>query len=159
MTKPSFRNKFYNGITKDIERNGRSIIGVFPTEDDDGPPFAYTIGNAVKPDRTGAAPLPELLVIGVARAGFLNDLSKMMIAAGAPFEDGQIVLIPGGRLPVKIIQANDTARSEYAIQAGQYFSTESYPLMQVLIPDRDGKFPDETGCTVPFSTFPVLRSS
>jgi hypothetical protein len=36
--------------------------------------------------------LPELLVIGVARAGFLNDLSKMMIAAGAPFEDGQIVL-------------------------------------------------------------------
>jgi hypothetical protein len=47
MMKPSFRNKFYNGITKDIERNSRSIISVFATEDDVGPPFAYTIGNAV----------------------------------------------------------------------------------------------------------------
>jgi hypothetical protein len=103
--------------------------------------------------------LPELLVIGTSHAGWLNDLSQQMLDAGASFEDGQIVLIPGARLPVKVIRANGIAKTEYAIQAGQYFGTDSYPIMQVLIPDRNGTFPDETGCAAPFSAVPVLRFS
>jgi hypothetical protein len=80
----------------------------------------------------------------------------MMIDADAIFEDGQIVLLPGAHLPVKIIRANDTART-YALQAGRYFGHNDYPIMQVLIPDRAGKFPDEAGCQPPFSDIPVLR--
>jgi Domain of unknown function (DUF4262) len=159
MDDSSFRNKFHNKITEDIKRCGRSIIGVFASGEEDGPPFAYTIGNAVNSNWDRTAALPELLVIGTTNAGWLNNLSQQMIDAEAPFEDGATVLIPGAHLPVKIIRANSTAQTEYAIQAGQYFGTDSYPIMQVLIPDRNGKFPDETGCAAPFSTIPVLRSS
>ena len=156
MDDSSFRSKFHDKITQDIRRCGRSIIGVFTSDEEDGPPFAYTIGNAIHPN---TAVLPELLVIGTTNAGWLNNLSQQMIDAGAPFEDGATVLIPGAHLPVKIIRANGTARTEYAIQAGQYFGTDRYPIMQVLIPDRNGKFPDETGCAAAFSTIPVLRPS
>ena len=82
-----------------------------------------------------------------------------MIAAGAPFEDGQTVLLSGARLPVKIIRANNVARTKYALQAGGYFGTDDYPIMQVLVSDQNGKFPGEIGCEPPFSTFPVLRLS
>lgn len=155
--KPNLRRKFYDTITQDINQSGRSIIGVFADceqKDDGFIPFAYTVGNICN---TNLITLPELLVIGTARAGFLNDLSQQMIAARAPFEDGQTVLLPGARLPVKVIRANNYARTEYAIQVGEYFATDEYPIMQVLIPDRNGKFPDELGCEPPFSTFPVLR--
>ena len=48
-------------------------------------------------------------------------------------------------------------RTEYAIQIEQYFGHNDYPIMQVLIPDRNGKYADEPGCEPPFSDFPVLR--
>jgi hypothetical protein len=70
-------------------------MGVFDN-DGDQLPFTYTIGNSSRP-----TPMPELLVIGTARGGFLDDLSQMMIDNDAAFEDGQVVLIPGGRMPVR----------------------------------------------------------
>jgi hypothetical protein len=152
-------DQFYDETTANVERDGRTIIGVFPCEGDDGFPFAYTIGNAINLTNPNRYQLPELLVIGTANAGFLNVLSQMMIDADAPFEDGAIVLMPGARLPVKVIAANGAARTEYAIQAGEYFGRDDYPIMQVLMPDRSGRFPDEAGCAAPFSALPVLRSS
>jgi hypothetical protein len=62
-------NEFRKGTAEHIKRAGRSIVGVFCTEGDDGAPFAYAIGNDFKG-------LPELLVIGTSRGGFLNDLSR-----------------------------------------------------------------------------------
>jgi hypothetical protein len=138
------RKELNKHVRRDIEQCGRSIIAV-----PEGYGFAYTIGNH-------AAGLPELLVIGVAqRAGFLNDLSQQMIVRGTTFEDGQLVDL-GGRLPVKVIRAGNAARAEYTIQAGQYFGIEDYAVMQVLIPDRNGKFPGEPDCTPPCSLIPVL---
>jgi hypothetical protein len=145
--------KFYARIATDIRKMGRSIIGVFSCPDDPLPfGFAYTIGNA-------AQGLPELLVIGTTDGGFLNVLSQKMIDAGAAFANGELVLIPHARAPVKVIEASAVARDEYTIQAGQYFGTEDYSIMQVLIPDRAGRFPGEAGCAAPFSTVPVLRLS
>ena len=91
-------------------------------------------------------------------AGFLNDLSEMMIAAGEPFEDGQLVRIENVRTPVKLVRASHVAKDEYTIQVGEYFGGGDYEVMQVLIPDREGKYPGEAGCKPPFSEIPVLRA-
>ena len=40
-----------------------------------------------------------------------------MIARGEGFADGEIVRLPGADAAVKIIRANDTARTAYAVQA------------------------------------------
>jgi hypothetical protein len=151
---PGFQ-KFYANIAHDIEQSGRSIVGVLPScepQDDGFIPFAYTVGNFYRR-------LPELLVIGVANAGFLNTLSEQMITAGRAFANGQIILLPEASLPVKVIYASDTARTEYAVQAGEYLGDHDYPIMQVLIPAPDGKFPGEPGCQPPYSNVPVLWRS
>ena len=148
----NYLDEFRRRTTEHIERAGRTVVGVFPTEDDPGVPFAYTIGNHLKG-------LPELLVIGVAvaGAGFLNVLSHRMIAAGHGFKDGETIRILGGKMPVKLIRAGAAAREEYTVQAGAHFGHDEYEVMQVLIPDKQGRFPGEDGCDEPYASVPVLR--
>jgi hypothetical protein len=58
---------------------------------------------------------------------------------------------------MKLINANASAREEYTIQAGEHFGHDEYKVMQVLIPDEDGRFPGEDGCEEPYASVPVLR--
>jgi hypothetical protein len=143
--------EFHRRTAAHIEREGRSIVGVFPVEGEegDGLAFSYTIGNHLKG-------LPELLVIGTAQGFFLNTLSHLMIAAGHGFKDGETVRTSGGK-EVKLIRANAFAREEYTIQAGEHFGHDEYEVMQVLIPDKEGRFPGDEGCEKPYASVPVLR--
>ena len=93
-------------ILADIERYGRHIIGVCGC--DGSLPFAYTIGNWHRS-------VSQLLVIGTAEAGFLNDLSAKMLKRKMGFANGEIINYPDWRL--KIIDANAIARAEYTVQA------------------------------------------
>jgi hypothetical protein len=147
-------NKFRQTTDAMIGRVGRSIVAVFAGEEDDEFPFAYTIGNHLKG-------LPELLAIGTNEAGFHNKLSQMMIDTGETFGDGRVVSLPSGGAPadlrLKLIRAGNVARTEYAVQAGEHFGHDDYSIMQVLISDKDGRFPGEKGCQEPYSRVPVLR--
>src|SRR5262249_19240425 len=116
---------------------------------DSGFPFAYTIGNAI-------VGLPELLVIGTHEGNILNILSERMIARGRAFDDGEIVSL-GGKYPIKIVNADQRAQSEYTIQAGQHHGYENYTVQQVLLCDRQGCFPGDPGCWQPFSLVPILK--
>jgi hypothetical protein len=137
---------FYDRLAETIAQHGRSIMGVFDN-DGDQLPFTYTIGNSSRP-----TPMPELLVIGTARGDFLDDLSQMMIDSDAAFEDGQIVLIPGGRMPVKIIRANNTARMEYALQAGRYFGQTTTQSCKSWCPIKMGSTPMRRAVSRRFQT-------
>ncbi len=144
------REDFHAGTVAHIEKHGRSIIGVFACADDDIP-FSYTIGNHLKG-------LPELLVIGSSRAPYLNDFSRLMIARGGPFANGEVVALPMLTLPMKFIVADTRAHENYTVQAGEYLGHQNYDVLQVLISDREGRFPDQPGCQPPWSTFPVLAA-
>jgi hypothetical protein len=139
--------KLHRNIEGDIRRCGRSVLCIYAEADE--PAFAYTVGNAI-------AGLPELLVIGTSDGAFLNTLSQKMIERGAAFDNGEVVNL-GGKYPVKIIDADQRARNDYTIQAGQYHDHENYRVQQVLLCDRSGRFPDEPECQRPYSTIPVLR--
>jgi hypothetical protein len=140
---------FHENIARDIKRDGRSIACI-GGEGKGEFNFAYTIGNQT-------VSLPELLVIGVLNGSFLNDLSQQMIDRGRAFTDGELVRLPGARLPMKAVVVGSKARDEYTIQAGQHFGTEDYAVLQILISDKEGRFPDEPGCQPPYSHIPVLR--
>ena len=53
--------KSFSEHAERIARRGRSFVGVFPCEGDDGHAFSYTIGNHLRG-------LPELLIVGDCRA-------------------------------------------------------------------------------------------
>jgi hypothetical protein len=143
-------SKLQHLIGNDIRRNGRSVLCI--GAEDGSPAFAYTIGNAIED-------LPELLMIGgvcdSCAVNALDDLSQTMIERGSAFADGELVSL-GAKYPVKIIDADQRARDEYTIQAGQYHDTEDYRVQQVLIPDRNGRYPDDPECQRPYATVPVL---
>ena len=78
-----------------------------------------------------------------------------MIARGEGFADGEIVRLPGADAAVKIIRANDTARTQRTPSRRSYGTR--IPIMQVVLPDRDGKFPDPNG-RPPYADIPILRA-
>jgi hypothetical protein len=142
--------EFYRAIAENIDEYGQHVQGVFG--EGDILPFFYTIGLTEQE-------LPELLLIGGFApedgAAVLNWLGEAMRERGRPFNDGEI-MDWGGRLPVKVVDAGDEARNEYVIQAGEFYQTDQVRVMQVLIPDTEGRFPGEPGCAEPFGSVPVL---
>ena len=140
-------------LAKQIEQHGQCIQVVHLTKADPPGtlPFMYTIGNY----HLG---LPELLVVGTDKefvAGILNRLGTMQRDRGKAFADEELVSI-GGKFPLRIVDAGEIGRTEYATFVGFYYGTESYALRQVLLPDTQGRWPDTPGCDRPYCEQPIL---
>lgn len=137
---------FRQTIAAAIAQHGRMVLGV-----GGDPTFTYTIGNAL-------VGKPELLCIGAlphAVTPFLNMLSERPGLAATM--DGEILDV-GGAYGLKAIWCGPQAKTDYTNQAGIYLGREDYDLLQLLICDKKGRFPDEPGCDWPYSLTPVLRS-
>ena len=146
--------EFHDRAAGDIERYGRHVVCVAPTEaeasGDLNDYFSYTIGNS----RKG---YPELLVVGVFRQGYiLNSLSEMMIERGYKFADGEMVDL-GGSFPVCLVDAADSVKDDYTIQAGEHYGSSDYAVMQVVLSDKAGLFPWQSKCAAPHSRIAVHR--
>ncbi len=137
----------YEKMAKQIRNHGRSVINVM-----DDPPFTYSIGNAI-------AGLPELIVFGLHpqdATPLLNVWSRIMVDRGAAFTDCELIDI-GGRFPCMAGLCADHVRLDYTFQAGQFLGREDYPVVQIIVPDKSGRFPPDPLCDPAFSRAPVLR--
>lgn len=127
-------------VRKNIEIRAQHVFAVFP-DGAGSPGFAYTIGNAIRG-------LPELLIIGnfapTLAAMILNELGDKMREDGRPFPEGLVDI--GWTYPFKVRRASPSARSRFTIQAGEYWRTEDYDVLQVMICDREGRYPGDEGC-------------
>lgn len=135
-------------IARNIASYGCHVMGVFADADDGTPPFSYTVGNAQRG-------LPELLVIGLIDNGVLNMLSDLMVERGGKFDDGELVSL-GGPCPVCIIEASDKVQDQYTLQA-KHWAPNGYAVMQIVLPDKHGRFPWDAGCEAPYCNMPVYR--
>lgn len=139
-----------NRISRAIAENGQFIVA---TANDDGRAFYYTIGNF-------DAGLPELLLVLHVSPDFaqsvLNDVGKIMRERGRAFEDGELVDI-GSPAKLKVVRAPASASTDYGILVAQYFSCmhTDVEMLQVLIPDPQGRFPDEEECDPVYAGQPV----
>jgi uncharacterized protein DUF4262 len=144
-------DKMLKWIKKQIKQEGFAIIDVFP----DGPNqdwFHYTVGNHSRG-------LPEILVIGGDQrtAGPLSSLTRIMHKRNAAFAGGELVSM-GGKHPVKVVNANCAEVHDlYTCAVGRHYETESYLVQQMLIPDRDGRYPDDPLCTEPYASLRVCN--
>ena len=131
---------FYEKIAKDIEKSGRSIIGVFPSENDpmDVPGYAYSIG-VTECDH------PELFMSGLPfhiMAAIINDVGNKIID-GKKLTDGEQLegfLTNGYKLKVHRVDAKKHVDS--VNQVRQYYKTDDIEVFQLLWPDKAGNFPD-----------------
>lgn len=131
-------------IEANIKAAGQHIYGIFdPEQKQDS--FAYTVGNA-------SQGFPELLIIGNFPSRImmmiLNAVGTHMRNAAAPIEEGMLDI--DWTFPFKIRKAGDRAKADFTIQAGQYLGHEDYEVLQVMICDKNGKYPGDEGITEGF---------
>jgi hypothetical protein len=144
-------------VMENIARTGRHIMGVFPTGAEDDPinaAFQYTIGNSLKK-------MPELLIVGMYDDLYaINALSQLMIVRGRKFEDGEVVSL-GGPFAVCVVDASEDVKRRFTIQVARQLCIEDagYAVMQVVLPDKRGRFPWQIGCAAPFSKVKVWRAN
>lgn len=114
-------------------------------EDDEGPPFAYTIGIF-------GLNHPELLIFGVDPAtalGVLNDLGER-IRSGESLVPGTVVEFDDW--PHRIIPEEVPNPGEIVFGANAYHQRPpgfSVPVLQLTYDDVDGRFPWEVGAIHP----------
>lgn len=143
---------FFAKAKCNIRETGRTVLFVA-----DIPSFAYTIGNSLRD-------LPELIVFGLSPSDstlLLNAWSNLMIKRGASFGDGEMVQFDESStvLPCRAIFCPRTAK-RYTVQVGQILSIvdAACDLMQMLVPDKRGVFPDDPRCEPPYTGMPVLSA-
>ena len=131
-------------IPADAYFDGHQLIGVRPRVGypDDGPPFTYSIDlSIVKPG------WPELIAIGFDAGRMINAL------AGAPEPPLGLVHMEGAPVPflVRLVNAAH-AREHYTFQ----IVDPAAPLAQIIVPDKDGRFPWDEGCAAPYKDQTLL---
>lgn len=128
-----------NVIARNIARSGQHLFAIGGGNGSE--PFFYTIGNHEKG-------LPELLVIGKfspdVMGAMLNHMCDQQRKLGKAFPEGSLDI--DWTYPVKMRTCGERAKQEYTIQAGRYYGTEDYAVMQVMLCDRNGQYQDGDNC-------------
>lgn len=138
--------EFHRTIRANIATHGRHLIGVFPTKDSlDSDEFTYTIGNKF-------ANIPDLIVDSIhpSIATLCNMVSDILILQKPPIVNGMIVSI-GGQFGLKLAEVGEFCRDRIMVQAGQFYGNDNYKAMQIILPDKSGRYPGDEGCEPPYS--------
>lgn len=142
MRRPAHEESFTR-VRTDIMRYGWHDIGVFPTVDEPGVPFNYTIGLTERG-------LPELIIFGLPGTA----AHQLLRCAIADIErDGEI---SDGALTDQVLRdylcvyrelPRALASVEHMCWADAYYADrQDVRMFQVVWPDRNGRFPWEAGC-------------
>lgn len=121
-----------------IAERGWTVIAVFPTAQDQGPSFAYTVGLSGKG-------LPELAIYGLhgqVAHSLLNEVARRMVESGVPLQTGDqiegVLVDDVALVAMEMTDARDLnlVRECYGAVAA---------AVQVVWPDADGVLPWEEG--------------
>jgi hypothetical protein len=118
-----------------IEQYGFTVMYIFPTSEDSSPSFSYTVG-------LGEKGLPELIVFGLpqqAAHAVLNDAAQMLIEGNLPLKEPVSKL---ANLPVFFENVTAEKAEPYITLANKRAGVDQ-PAIQMIWPDRMGKFPWE----------------
>jgi hypothetical protein len=122
-----------------IIEQGHQVQLIFPHEGDEGVPFAYSVGRSVKdrPELLVTGPLPgNMLGYIVNRVAELDDENE--ISAGDELDD----VLSG--YPVRIVEVANLDHAEM-FGVTQHFMDAT--ALQILWPDKEGRFPGDEGYT------------
>lgn len=131
-----------------IEAHGWAVQGVFPTAEDPGATFTYTVGLTAKG-------LPELLVYGLnpqVATNLLNMAAQWMIDNERAFATGEPYTgFLAGDYVVRFI---DATTGDLAVARRLYPEVR---CLQMVWPDRDGRFPWDDGYAIRPDLQPIRR--
>jgi hypothetical protein len=124
-------NVVLDKIQRDLAKYGWSAISVFPTEENPGDRFTYTVGLD-----------PELIVVGIHADAAHSVLSRAadLIKDGEKFEPGTEREDVLHEYPVALRPVADHFRRDY-MRAAEVLRGEDFQAVQLVWPDKEGRFP------------------
>jgi hypothetical protein len=139
-------------VLADVEQYGWHCLHI---HDDGQVPFwTFTIGLV----RTWSH--PEIVVFGLPDTTAHEVLSDIVrrIEGGEQLESGRTYDdVFGNRVPARFVEVDPAAYSAFLGYAQWFYETEAdFPVIQLVWPDKAGRFPWEAGCTVSREHQPVL---
>lgn len=128
-----------------IDQHGWMVQGVFPTAEDHGPPYCYTVGLT-------ECGLPELCMTGlppeVARV-ILNTAASQARDSGEPFYHGQRLSHLGSLLKnnvtLAVVEGLPSEEGVWPGMAYRFYDPFEVRLQQLVWPDDEGRFPWDEG--------------
>lgn len=110
-------------------------------EDEKGPSFAYTFGVCEEFKH------PELIIYGLDPRDMhrvLNNAGKL-IRAGTSYQDGDVIhdLLEG--YPCAVRSVNPSWYPKTCTWTLWFYQQASFPALQLVWPDKNGRFPWDTG--------------
>lgn len=124
-----------NTLQSVIDVHGWAVIGVFPTRDDDGIPFSYTVGLTDKG-------LPELAIYGLGpgnSARILNAAGRRMVRRGELRGGDRVGGVLAFDAQLAVIDMADTAD----LSAVRHLYGVVLAARQIVWPDAQGRMPWE----------------
>lgn len=137
----SVLDKLGHQVRQNIVNSGVNVWNIFGS--DKTPTFTYTTGLAERN-------LPEFLMVGFAPESahwIIMQAVNIVKERGRRFEHGEVYLVDDD--PVKalvFLDARDSVKDDYTLQTGQYYQTEDYEVQQIMLPDKEGRFPNDPAC-------------
>lgn len=134
---PAARNDYERQLLANVARYGWHCSSISRDPDSQQPAFAYTVGFWHSWQQ------PEFVIAGLDSAvahALLADLAAAA-AAGKMWPLDQLCHDLIDSYPCAFIEVPKARREELALSACWLYGREPFPLMQVVWPDVDGRFP------------------
>ncbi len=132
--RPEPQNDTDRTIFGHIDRVGWSVICI--PDDDEGPGFAYSLGLFATHGH------PEVIMIGM-KTQTMYDLVNWIgkrVVLGHRFEPGKSYKDIIEKYPVWFLQVELTRYKDYLGYANWYYGSTTYPAIQCVWPDMEGRF-------------------
>jgi Domain of unknown function (DUF4262) len=135
--------RFRRKVEQDIQRVGWTVVAVNGDPEINIPWWAYTVGvtrTHAHPELAIAGLPPELMQQILNTVGFL-------VRDGATFSDGTQADNVLQSYPVAFRQIHRYWFRPLFGSARRFYGNWSFAVLQVVYPDRDGRFPWDDGCS------------
>jgi hypothetical protein len=136
-----------------IDKCGWMIQGVFGTEQDPGPSYAYTVGLT-------AHGFPELAVAGLppqVMQTLLNDVAKRVFDLNRRYTHGEVLDdVLGGGYKVMVVDGPASRDTIWPGTANALFGEEGVTLQQLVWPDDQHRYPWDENYSLPVDAQPVI---
>jgi len=143
--KPDGYNQFSQKFLKTIDEYGWFVMNVAPREGEEGDLWSYSTGLFYHYQH------PEIFILNESndlRFSMINSIGDR-VKAGEKFEPGKgYADIIGGGFDVQFRHVHPTHYRDWLNSALWFYDDDenSFPVLQCIYPDMQGKFPWDAGC-------------
>lgn len=136
-----------------IDEHGWVVQGVFGTQTDPGPSYAYTVGLT-------AHGFPELAIAGLPHElmqVLLNDVAKRVFDFNRRYTHGEVLDdVLGGGYKVVVVDGKKSRDTIWPGSAHGLYGEDAVTLQQIVWPDDRHRYPWDEGYSLDLTDQPII---